>query len=457
MRTLMRHDTSRDDMSTSVRFILAMHPLLRPLLLLLLISLSVALPGAAAPAPAEPPPGRYRIAGVSTSQQRSAIAAAGVAIDAVGRDWVDVSATPEDLRRIAALGFVAQPSPLPSDFPPPDAAYHNYAEMVVELQDVATAHPEIVQLFSIGRSYEGRELWAAKISDNVTVDEDEPEALFIGLYHAREHLTVEMLLYLLNELAGTYGSDPQITTLVNIREIFLIFDLNPDGGEYDISSVGYLYWRKNRQPTASSLSIGTDLNRNHSYRWGGLGASDSPSSEIYQGSAPASTPEVAAIEAFVNSRVISDVQQISVAITFHTYGELVLWPYGYTDEDLPEDMFPDDHAALMALGQAMAATNGYTPQQASDLYVTSGDFTDWAYGIHRIFAYTFEMYPTDTSIGFYPPGSVIVAETARNRAAVLYLLTQAGCPYDVIGAAATRCIDGRVKPPQRLWLPVVGH
>jgi hypothetical protein len=422
------------------------------LLALLMIVPLVVLPGAGAASPAAqtPPAARYRIVGAATRQQRSAIVAAGVAIDGIGPSWVDVSARPEDLRRIVALGFVAQP--LPSDFPPPDAAYHNYAEMVAEIQALAGAHPAIVQLFSIGRSYEGRELWAAKISDNVTVDEDEPEALFIGLYHAREHLTVEMLLYLLNELAGTYGSDPQITTLVNIREIFLIFDLNPDGGDSDLAGDFYHHWRKNRQPNADG-SIGTDLNRNHGYRWGGPGSSDFPGSELYHGPAPTSAPEVAAIESFVNSRSIGGVQQISVAITFHTPGELVLWPYSYTYEDLPEDMRPDDYATLVAMGRTMAATNGYRPQQFSDMYIASGDFTDWAYGIHRIFAYTFEMY--GGPYGFYPPGSLIVEQTARNRAAVLYLLLQAGCPYDAIGAAATHCTDGRIKPPQRLWLPLV--
>jgi carboxypeptidase T len=417
---------------------------------LLLVILLAALPGAGAASPSAQTPSaaRYRIMGAATRQQRSAIVAVGVAIDGVGPGWVDVSATPEDLRRIAALGFVAQP--LPTDFPPLDAAYHNYAEMVAEVQAVAAAHPEIVQLFSIGRSYEGRELWAAKISDNVAIDEDEPEALFVGHYHAREHLTVEMLLYLLNELTGTYGSDPQVTTLVDIREIFLIFDLNPDGGEFDVGGGYYHSWRKNLQPNIDG-SFGTDLNRNHSYRWGGPGASNIPTSEMYRGLAPASAPEVAAIEAFVNSRAIGGVQQISVAISFHTPGNLVLWPYSYTDEDLPGDMFPDDYAVLLAMGQTMAATNGYTPQQFSDMYIASGEFTDWAYGTHHIFAYTFEM-----SNG-YLSGPLILEQTARNRAAVLYLLLQAGCPYEVIGAAATHCTDGRINDPWLTWLPIVGR
>jgi hypothetical protein len=92
------------------------------------------------------------------------------------------------------------------------------------------------------------------------------------------------------------------------------------------------------------------------------------------------------------------------------------------------------------MGQAMAATNGYTPEQASDLYITDGTINDWLYGVHGIMNYTFEMYPvTSGQGGFYPPDEVIPAQTSRNRAAVLYLLEQADCPYDVIGKGAQYC------------------
>jgi hypothetical protein len=409
------------------------------------------LPGAGATQPAE----RYRVVGADTREQRTAIAATGASIDAVGAGWVDITAAAPELKRIAALGFSVRPLLQPLDFPPTDAAYHTYDEMVAELRAVAAAHPAIVSLFRIGRSYEGRDLLAAKVSANVAVDEDEPEALFIGHYHAREHLTVEMLLYLLHLFADEYGAPGQqeITDLLDSREIFLIFDLNPDGGEYDISGGGYYLWRKNRQPNADG-TIGTDLNRNHSYRWGGPGASDYPDAETYRGPAPGSAPEVAALERFVNSRVVNGVQQISVAITFHTYGELILWPYGYTYADTPDDMRPADQLVLQTMGQAMAALNRYTPLQASDLYLTTGDFTDWAYGVHRIFAYTFEMY--GGIYGFYPPGAVIPAEIERNRTAVLYLLQHAGCPYAVIGQAAVHCINNRISPLHQLWLPIVG-
>src|SRR6185503_3587827 len=104
-----------------------------------------------------------------------------------------------------------------------------------------------------------------------------------------------------------------------------VLDLNPDGGLYDINceepqaqqcnnpNYSYQFWRKNRQPNQDG-SIGTDLNRNHSYRWGDAGSSGYTSSETYRGPAPASAPEVQAMQSFINSRVVDGVQQITVAL-----------------------------------------------------------------------------------------------------------------------------------------------
>ena len=110
--------------------------------------------------------------------------------------------------------------------------------MVADIHAVEAAHPSIVDVFSIGKSYQGRAIWAAKISDNVGTDENEPEVLFDALHHAREHLTVEQALYLLHLLADNYGSDPTITNLVNTREVWIVFMLNPDGAEYDLTCGG---------------------------------------------------------------------------------------------------------------------------------------------------------------------------------------------------------------------------
>jgi carboxypeptidase T len=88
----------------------------------------------------------------------------------------------------------------------------------------------------------------------------------------------------------------------------------------------------------------------------------------------------------------------------------------------------------------MAASNGYTPEQSSDLYITDGSIDDYLWGVHKIFGYTFEMYPRSSSGGgFYPPDEVIERETSRNRDAVLQLLENADCMYRSIGKEAQYC------------------
>ena len=139
---------------------------------------------------------------------------------------------------------------------------------------------------------------------------------------------------------------------------------------------------------------------------------------------------------FLASRVVGGRQQIRVHITFHEAGRLVMWPYGYTLKNVPGDMTRADHDAMVHIGKAMAASNGYRPQQASDLYVTSGTTRDFAYGRYRIYSYTFEL-----SNGDYLDDSRIASETGRNRNAVLYLAERAWCPLSVLGVTVrtARC------------------
>jgi carboxypeptidase T len=376
----------------------------------------------------------YSIRGVTTREERTEIARTGAAIEHIDGDEVEVIATPQEIRQIRARGYVAQEMAAIQDFPPADSAYHNYTEMSNAIAQVATNYPSITSRFSIGKSYQNRDIWAMKISDNVATDESEPEVLFIGLHHAREHLTVEMTLYIMNELTSKYSSDSRIANIVNSREIYIVFNLNPDGGEYDIANDTYRSWRKNRQPNSGSTYVGTDLNRNYGYKWGCCGGSSgSTSSDTYRGPSAFSAPETARLRDFVNSRVIGGRQQIRGSISFHTYSELILWPYGYTYTDVPSDMTADDRNVFATMGRAMAQTNNYTPQQASDLYIADGSSDDWLYGAHKIFAYTFELYPRGSSPGFYPPDEYIGPQTSRNREAVLYFLEKASCYYSVIG------------------------
>jgi hypothetical protein len=244
-----------------------------------------------------------------------------------------------------------------------------------------------------------------------------------------------MAVYLMNLFTDSYGTDTQITDLVNGREIWILPNVNPDGSEYDKTSTGFRSWRKNRQTNSGSSAVGTDLNRNWAYNWGCCGGSSgTTSSETYRGPSPESSTEVQVMADFVRSRVVGGEQQITAHIDWHTYGELILWPYGYTFNDTAPGLNATDRSAFATLGQAMAATNGYTAQQASDLYITDGSIDDWMWADQGIFSYTFEMYPTGNP-GFYPGEGVITAQTTRNRAAVLLFLDYADCPYRIIGVA----------------------
>ncbi len=373
----------------------------------------------------------YILHNIDRAEQRSSIAAIGVDIIEVGKDYIIIEARPDQIDRIQQLGFTPELMPAPLAPTTIDPAYHTYDQMVADIQSYAITYTNIMKLITIGLSYQGRSIWVAKITNNPESDENKPEVLFTFQQHAREHLTVEQGLYILHLLTDNYTHDMSITNLVNTRVVWLIFDLNPDGGEYDISGGSYHMWRKNCDPQCDYNWLGTDLNRNWDYQWGSddIGSSSNPADETYRGAAAFSEPETKVVSDFVASRVISGQQRIKVAIDFHTYSELVLWPYGYTSTDVPADMTQIDHDIFVAMGTAMANMNGYTPEQASDLYLTNGTIDDWLYGVYHIYAFTFEMYPAGYwDGGFYPPGSVIDTQTARNRDPILYAIDLADDP-----------------------------
>jgi predicted deacylase len=328
-----------------------------------------------------------------------------------------------------------------ADFPAADAGFHNDAETRAQIDAIVATYPAIASRTVIGTSYEGRELWAVKLSDNVATDEGEPEVLFTAGQHAREHLTVEMALYLIDELTSKYATDARIKGILDSREIWIVPNVNPDGSEYDIATGSYRAWRKNRQPNAGSDFVGTDLNRNWGFRWGCCGGSSGAfGNETYRGASAFSAPETQHLRDFILSRVIGGVQQIRASIDFHSFSELVLWPFGHAHAAVTKGMTRDDHDTFAALGTSMARSNGYTGEQSSDLYITDGAIDDWLWGANGVFAYTFEMYPLDGAApGFYPPDEAIGRETRRNREAALLLMENAACPYAAIGKAAQHC------------------
>jgi hypothetical protein len=366
----------------------------------------------------------YVVYGVYTREQRSMLVAEGYDIgEAAWPDHVELFANKWQARALAFSGYrVVGPKEV-DDFPPEDSNYHNYQEMVAALQGLASQYPQFIRIFSLGQSYEGRDLIGVRISNDANDNLAEPGVFFVGQHHSREHMTVEVVL----SLAKMFVEDSRIGTrnLLYSRQIYIVPSLNPDGGEYDIATGSYRLWRKNRQPNAQA--IGTDNNRNYSYRWGCCGGSSgNGSSDTYRGPNPLSTPEDARMADFMIAH-----PNVKTGISYHTYGDLILYPYGYTYEDLPPDMDPVDRQTFVAMGAEMARTTGYHPQQSSDLYITDGDWNDWMYGALGRYPITIEM--SSHGYGFYPPDEFIPDDSRRNWEAAIFVASIADCPTKIVG------------------------
>ncbi len=304
------------------------------------------------------------------------------------------------------------------------AVYHTLPQVESLLGDWAASYPGITQLTSLGLSYEARNIWCLEISDNPGVDEGEPGLVFVGLHHAREWPSVEMGLEIAMRLTSSYGSDPTITDLVNNRRIWVVPCMNPDGYVYSHDQ-GH-DWRKNRHVFPLFGTVGVDLNRNYDGAcngdkggaWGSVGAglsTHNPASETYCGLAPFSELETQAMRGLLGAN------RVAIAVTYHTYGQLVLWPWGYTSQTAP------DNSLLVSTGQPLAsAIGGYTPKQSANDYATIAEMIDWDYGYgfyelgENTLPYTIEM-----GLSFQPSEAQLQAILDANWLGALYLLQEA--------------------------------
>lgn len=290
--------------------------------------------------------------------------------------------------------------------------YHNLPGVNNFLDGLHAAYPDLTAPFTIGTSIEGRPINGLRISDDAArVDPTEPAVFFVGCHHAREWISVEVPLYLAEQLLMNYGSDPFVTNLVNRTEIWIVPVLNVDGFLYT-EQVNRL-WRKNRRNNGNG-SFGIDLNRNYSYEWGGPGSSGTPSSETYRGTAPFSEPETAAVRDLFLQR------QFAGGFTYHSYGQLVMSPWGYTTAP------PPGSAAMEALVAELAGIiNSHNPPRPYTsgrwgvaLYIGSGIFVDWVFGVHGIPGVITELRPVG-SPGFILPASEILPTCQENYPAAL--------------------------------------
>ena len=275
---------------------------------------------------------------------------------------------------------------------------------------------------SIGTSHRGNDLWMVKISDNPDTDEDEPEALYTALHHAREPQSMMTLMYFMYHILEQYGNDPKITWLIDHRELYFIPVVNPDGYIYNelLYPDGGGYWRKNRRENDDG-TYGVDLNRNYGYEWGydNEGSSPYPGSDTYRGPYAFSEPETQAIRDFCNGH------PFALTLNYHSYSNLLICPWGYKpDYKTPDSLTYDRY------GAAMTRYNHYeygTGDQTVG-YLVNGDSDDWMYGEQsgksKIFAMTPEV-GTDAD-GFWPTQDRIVPLAQENVFPNLYLARAAG-------------------------------
>lgn len=363
--------------------------------------------------------------------ERSVIANLGVSIETTRDGYVFAIGSIEDLHAVEKLGKLEVSFPLTEamDFPKEDQAYHNYLEMTEELQNIVAQNTDIASMDSIGKSVENRDIWHVRISGQLNKANELPGIVFMGGHHAREHLSVELPIAYIKYLINEYkNQNAQIVALLNSRDIHFIPVVNPDGMEFDISTGRYKMWRKNRALNSNG-TYGVDLNRNYGFGWGTGGSSKSPNSDVYMGPTPFSEPESQAIKNFVEAHT-----NITILLSFHTFSELILYPWGHKYDGIEN---ANDLAVHETMARKMAEWNGYTPQQSSDLYIASGDTTDWSYGEHKIISFTFELDPPNNGFGgggFYPGAGVIPSVIQKNLNPILYLIGYADNPYRVLKA-----------------------
>lgn len=333
---------------------------------------------------------------------------------------------------------------------PKFSCYRSVEETFAVLQNLAAGYPALTDLIAIGDSWDkstlggpaGFDLQALRIT-NKNIPGPKPVFFLMASIHGRELTTAETALRLAETLLQQYGVNPEITLLLDYQEIQVLPLTNPDGRKW--AEQGY-FWRKNTDSLwgCTFPNYGVDLNRNHSFHWGGAGVS--PCDELYQGPAAASEPETQALQNHVRllfpdrrGPLDSDPAPADTAgifITLHSYGGLVLWPWGWTDQIRA----PNDDQ-LQAIGVKLASLNRYTPKQSSLLYPATGTSDDWAYGELGIASFTFEMGTTF----FQDCSSFETLIWPDNLKALLYAFKIAAAPYHL--AYGPDVLSPLVTPP----------
>lgn len=317
------------------------------------------------------------------------------------------------------------------------ACYRTVEETYSTLAALAASHPQIATWIDIGDTWEkvtlggadGYDMFALKLTNNA-IPGPKPKFFLMAAIHAREYATAELATRFAEELVTKYNIDPDVTWLLDYFEIHIVPQVNPDGRKK--AETGLL-WRKNTDNNdgcTNSSSWGTDLNRNSSFRWNNGGSSGVACNETYRGPSAASEPEVQVIQNYaaqilLDQRGPNDTDAAPAAaqdvfITLHSYGQLVLYPWGWTTTP------PPNVTQLATLGRKFGYYNGH--QVCSGpicLYSTSGTTDDYTYGAFGTASYTFEI-----GTAFFQSCASFTSDILpKNMPALYYAAKAARRPY----------------------------
>lgn len=333
-------------------------------------------------------------------------------VTGVNYDTMEIEAilTPEEFARLKAekanIKF-AFPQSLSAA---PDQEYKNPDEITDFVNDIHARYPDITEVKSIGKSLEGRDILAIKISDNAATDEVEPTILVNAMHHAREVMGPEVTTDMISYLVTNYGSNADVTKWVDETEIWVVPMFNVDGNNkmWD----GNAMWRKNTRG-----GFGVDLNRNYPAGWNSCnGSSSSTGAQDYRGTAPASEPET---QAMMN--LVAEIKPV-FDISYHSYSEIVIYPYGCRPRRTPTEQ------AVETVGREIGQKINYRPGTAWELlYNADGGDIDWMYVEHQTIPFVVEV--NSSSQGFHPSYSKWRDKTVeRNRPGWMHLFTRLNGP-----------------------------
>ncbi|HRX86978.1 MAG TPA: M14 family zinc carboxypeptidase [Phycisphaerae bacterium] len=275
-------------------------------------------------------------------------------------------------------------------------SYRNYTQIAQLMSDAATNYPAICRLVNLGTSYQGRVIWALNISDNVGTEEDEPEMKYISTMHGNEWTGNEMMLYLIDELLSNYGTDPEITNLVNEMDIWIVPLMNPDGFVLD--------QRYNAR--------GVDLNR------------DFPDWD----DDPINTPAGREAETGVIMNWVAN-ESFTLSANFHTGTMVCNYPYDNNPQGTSTyTISPDDDLFIhictlyaqsnLPMWNSSEFLHGIT--NGADWYTVSGGMQDWNYRWYGCNEVTIEL-----SDSFQPPASQIPTFWSNNRDSLIAYMSTA--------------------------------